>query len=139
MIWRDSETRRLIFYRSCFRMWIFVIIIDLWVLVSLEPEIYTHCHLFATDNEDEIMRESLELEYVPIEIYNFICKQRLKASCVRAYIMQHLKFLVLICIARRFWAIKNTERKKRYKKEFLKRIMKGEVKAHDWLKILENP
>ena len=39
MAWRDSENRRLIFYRTSLRLWMLALAIDLWVLVNLEGDI----------------------------------------------------------------------------------------------------
>ena len=39
MAWRDSENRRLIFYRTTLRLWMLALAIDIWVLINLEGDI----------------------------------------------------------------------------------------------------
>ena len=43
MAWRDSETRRLIFYRNCIRMWFFTMGIDVWIFFNLVPDVANVC------------------------------------------------------------------------------------------------
>jgi len=45
MTWHDSETRRLIFYRNCFRLWMLTLAIDIWVIANLEAQINELCEL----------------------------------------------------------------------------------------------
>ena len=43
LAWRDSETRRLIFYRNCLRIWMLSIAIDAWVILNLIPDVANMC------------------------------------------------------------------------------------------------
>lgn len=39
MAYRDTETRRLIFYRNCWRLWVWTLGIDLWTFLSIEASL----------------------------------------------------------------------------------------------------
>lgn len=45
MACRDTETRRLIFYRNCWRMWVFCFLIDLWTIVTIQGSIDDWCEI----------------------------------------------------------------------------------------------
>ena len=45
MAWRDSENRRLIFYRASIRLWMLALAIDVWVLINLEADIDEQCEI----------------------------------------------------------------------------------------------
>ena len=47
MAWRDSENRRLIFYRACIRLWMLALAIDVWVLINLEADIDEQCEIIG--------------------------------------------------------------------------------------------
>ena len=37
MLYRDTENRRRIFYRNCYKLWLFALAVDLFVFFNLEP------------------------------------------------------------------------------------------------------
>lgn len=43
MLWRDTENRRLIFYRNCIRLWLAALAIDLWVIFNLKVDVDEQC------------------------------------------------------------------------------------------------
>ena len=45
MMWYDSESRRLIFYRNCFRLWMMTLAIDAWIFFNLQVEIDELCEM----------------------------------------------------------------------------------------------
>ena len=50
MVWHDSETRRMIFYRNVLRFWMLTLAIDGWVFFNIVPETREGCQ--ATAYED---------------------------------------------------------------------------------------
>lgn len=139
MAWRDTETRRLIFFRNCVKLWLVALLIDVWVTTALDAEFFSQCHYLMNEADDNSIRHQLDYgATIPVDIYSFICKQRLKMGSVRAYLMQHTQFACLLFLARRHWTNKHKTRIKDYKRQFLLRIMSGHVRSHDWLEILPN-
>lgn len=66
MMWRDSETRRLIFFRNCVRMWLFALAIDIWVFFNLVPDVAILCDASNGIGGDEgKMKTYFELNNVP--------------------------------------------------------------------------
>ena len=49
--------------------------------------------------------------------------------------MNHMSYMAMIGLARRFWMQKHAERIKKYKK-FLKRVITHKMDCHDWLWLL---
>ena len=45
MAWRDTETRRLIFYRNCINLWLMTAMIDLWIVCNLFTQIDELCEI----------------------------------------------------------------------------------------------
>ena len=45
MLKRDTETRRLIFYRSNVQLWFMIAAIDLWNLLNIVPDIIELCEI----------------------------------------------------------------------------------------------
>ena len=55
MAWRDTETRRLIFYRACRRTWLFAAGVDMWVATYILAEVDHFCEMskFIDDSTNE--------------------------------------------------------------------------------------
>ena len=47
MAWRDTENRRLIFYRNSVRLWMLAFAIDIWVLINLDADIDEQCEIIG--------------------------------------------------------------------------------------------
>jgi hypothetical protein len=47
MIYTDSETRRRAFYESVLRLWIIYLFIDLWVVLTISPEVALYCEALS--------------------------------------------------------------------------------------------
>ena len=45
MAWRDTENRRLIFYRTCIRLWMAALAIDVWIVFNLAADIDEQCEI----------------------------------------------------------------------------------------------
>jgi len=45
MLYRDSENRRRVFYRNCYKLWLFALAIDLFVFFNLEPSVDETCEI----------------------------------------------------------------------------------------------
>lgn len=139
MAWRDTETRRMIFYKNCMRLWGLIIYVDLWVTFAIDPESYSMCLFITRPRDTEIINQYLGLDELPNFLFHFLCKQRLKLTWGRTYFLQHLKFGFMLLLAKRHWTNKHQTRLKTYKKDFITRLMQGQVEAEDWPQILENP
>jgi len=50
MAWRDTETRRLVFYRSCIRLWLFTAMIDIWIVSNVVTQIDELCEIAKFSN-----------------------------------------------------------------------------------------
>lgn len=70
MAWRDTETRRMIFYKNCIRLYSIVLLIDIWVMFVLTPDFYIQCSLIMSDIDDKYLVEELDLpDKIPVDIY----------------------------------------------------------------------
>ena len=89
MVWRDSETRRLIFYRNCIRMWMFTVAIDVWVFFNLVPDVANMCASNEVDVEQTKIARYFKLDYVPNELILTMCIYRFQFTRLNMYMLNH--------------------------------------------------
>ena len=73
LAWRDSETRRLIFYRNCLRIWMFAIAIDAWVILNLIPDVANMCGPTHLKEDESRIKSYLKVESLPNDLALTVC------------------------------------------------------------------
>ena len=62
MAWRDSETRRLVFYRSVIRIWMIALAVDAWVVLSTLTSVEELCEITDFMPDEDLIRERFMLK-----------------------------------------------------------------------------
>jgi len=62
MVWRDSETRRLVFYRSVIRIWMIALAIDSWVVLNTMTSVDELCVITDFMPNEDLIRERFMLK-----------------------------------------------------------------------------
>ena len=125
MACRDTETRRLIFYRNCFRLWVFVLCIDLWTVACIEASIDELCEVTGfMPNEIEI---ASHFGYASIENETLVslCQVRVLIHRFNNLYHWHLIYVCLLYVARRNW-LKKRENRIMEELRFTERIISKE-------------
>ena len=78
MIWRDSESRRFIFYRVCMKIWLMGLAFDCWVFMFTMADVEEVCdYAHFMPDHDEIKKEFQFRGYLSREVMQNLCYNRI--------------------------------------------------------------
>lgn len=136
MTWRDTESRRLIFYRSCLRMYWMVAAIDTWLIFNTLPETSEYCELTDFMPDEQMILDHYNIKgRISREILLILCQYRFTLSRCICFIFDHCQYVVLLYLTRTYWKQKHAERVKA-EQAFVKKLLRKKVTAADWSKAL---
>ena len=109
MWWRDTESSRLIFYRSSMKTWMFTIAIDLWSAWNLYPLSNSQCQAI---NAYEYSSDTGWDWFSDVQHMNQ-CELQVRLTRLLFYLLlSDVQFALLVVIARRNWQMKRRSREK---------------------------
>ena len=88
MLYRDTEARRLIFYRTCCRLWVFTFAIDMWVFLNVAANVDEQCELTGFFPDEQILAQHFNVSSIDLESLLFLCRLRVQvhfAFCLMCY------------------------------------------------------
>ena len=137
MVWRDSDTRRLIFYRNVLRFWMLTMAIDCWVFFNIVPETREPCEAttYEDSNHSEI-EEHFKLDSMPPELMMQMCVIRYQFSRLNMYMFNHFLYGILVLLARRHFYNRVKERKL-VEIKLIKKLLRNKL-SPEYLPVLIN-
>ena len=76
MAWRDTENRRLIFYRTGIRLWMVALAIDVWVIFNLESDVDEQCEIVGFMPNGEKLAQAFGVTRIAKETLIQLCRYR---------------------------------------------------------------
>ena len=99
MAWRDSETRRLIFYRSCYRLWMFTLAIDCWIYLNLIGSTDDLCQITGFLPDEAKIACNFGLDSIsPTTMFN-LCVMRIQVHRALYLAGYHLNYAAMVCVS----------------------------------------
>lgn len=137
LAWRDSETRRLIFYRNCLRIWILAMAIDAWVILNLIPDVANMCGPTQLKDDEVKIKDYLNVDNLPNDLSLTVCIYQFQFQRISLYMVNHFHYGVCLFLAKRHWQSKVNERKKELVK-VLKKVFKNKLVASDLMTVIDS-
>lgn len=110
MAWHDSETRRLVFYRNSFNLWMMTLAIDIWILVNLEANIDELCEIVGLMPDQQVIADHFGVESVNAETMLMICNLHIRLHRTIAVGTYHLQYAAMVYVSKRYWQNKRASR-----------------------------
>ena len=106
MACRDTENRRLIFYRTSLRLWMAALAIDIWVLISLNADIDEQCEIVGYMPNADILTQAFGGTQITNQTLIQLCKYRAWMATMVNMSQYHIQYCFLCFISRTFWRSK---------------------------------
>ena len=110
MACRDTETRRLIFYRNCWRLWVFCLCIDLWTFATIEGSVDEMCEFTGFMPDEKAIATHFGIDGIIPESMLKLCLARVHIHRFNNLYHWHLQYLGLLYVSRRHWLLKYKSR-----------------------------
>mmetsp|Transcript_2387 Transcript_2387/g.3032 ORF Transcript_2387/g.3032 Transcript_2387/m.3032 type:complete len:269 (+) Transcript_2387:111-917(+) len=131
MACRDTETRRMIFYRACWRLWLFTLFIDLWTFVTIEANVDELCEHTGFMPDQRIIATHFGVHSIHIDTMIILCHVRLHLHRFSNLTVYHMQYLGLLYVSKLHWYSKRSKRIKE-ERRFTERLLSRELTAQDW-------
>ena len=76
MIWRDTETTRLIFSRNCIRLWMFVVAIDAWITFNVAMDVNDLCEVLQLLPDEQKLAHEFKVDRLHPDTVLQLCQYR---------------------------------------------------------------
>lgn len=136
MGWRDSETRRLIFYRNCVRFWMLSIAIDVWVFFNIVPDVHDLCGAMEWEGDQTEAASYFKLSQIPSELTMQMCVIRYQFSRLNLYMLNHFQYGMLVLLSRRHFYNRVKERKQ-VEIKLIKKLLRNKL-TPEYLPVIIN-
>ena len=103
MLKRDTETRRLIFYRSNVQLWFMIAAIDLWNLLDIVPDIIELCEISHFMPDISKIASQFRPELLESRSLIGFCLYRLQLHNLVNTVWYHLIYGYMVFMSRRLW------------------------------------
>ena len=136
MACRDTETRRLIFYQNCWRLWIFCLCVDIWTFVHIEARADEMCEVTGFMPDERAIATHFGLDSIQTETMFKLCHARVHIHRFNNLYHWHLQYLCLLYVSRYHW---RRMRESRVQEElrFTERLISREgLTACDWARAM---
>ena len=110
MAMHDTETRRLIFYRACLRMWLVAFLLDLWVLFNLNPAVEEICGVIGMMPDEQKMAAHFRVDKFSQETLWTLCLYKMLLLRFLELIERQLTYVFLVVLACTHYRNLRTER-----------------------------
>ena len=133
MLWKDSETRRLIFLRNCLKWWGLIAISDLWVVSQLFPNVDELCPIAGFLPDGDNLAKAFKVDLIDEKTLFELCHTRVAFNYITGLVQAHLGYMLMFIVARRHFRLKRTDRIVNEKK-YIKRLLTKEISSRDWIR-----
>ena len=131
MICRDTETRRMIFYRACWRLWLLTLFIDLWTFVNIEANVDELCELTGFMPDEQVIAKHFGVHSIHMDSLIVMCHVRVHLHRCANLTAYHVQYLILVYVSKLHWYAKRNARVKE-ERRFTERLLTRELTAQDW-------
>lgn len=103
MAWHDSETRRLVFYRNSFYLWMMTLAIDIWIIFNLEANIDELSEIIGLMPDQQVIADYFGVENVTADNMLTICTLKIRLHRSIAIGCYHLQYAAMVYVSKRYW------------------------------------